>query len=249
MQVEEIVLNEKRNVKLSSYVLSESDELDYIGKRPAVLILPGGGYEFCSARGAEPVALQYLACGYQAFVLEYSVKADAAWPNPLEDYEQAMDYIRTNADELNVFKNRIAVIGFSAGGHLAASAATLAENKPDACILVYAVTKGFTVDKYNHDAPDTVSAVDEDTPPCFVVASRNDPVVSIDNSIDFISALAKHDVPFESHLYSLAPHGFSVAKSTVLVPDTKINNRVKQWVPDSIEWLKEIFGDFGSFEL
>ncbi len=109
-------------------------------KRPAVLVLPGGGYQYCSEREADPVALSYLKAGFQAFILRYSVGEDAVWPNPLDDYEQAMGLIRERAEEWNLYQDKIAVVGFSAGGHLAAAAAVMGVNRPNAAVLGYAVT-------------------------------------------------------------------------------------------------------------
>ena len=124
MKVEKIVLNEAREVSLTAYLLDTGGEFRNICKRPAVLILPGGGYQFCSEREADPVAMPYLKAGYQAFILRYSVGKHSVWPNPLQDYEQAMEMIRKRSEEWKVFSDKVAVIGFSAGGHLAAAAAT-----------------------------------------------------------------------------------------------------------------------------
>ena len=74
--------------------------------------------------------------------MRYSIKEDAKWPNPLEDYEEAMELIRSKSEEWNVYEDKIALIGFSAGGHLAASAATMSINRPNAAILGYAATRG-----------------------------------------------------------------------------------------------------------
>src|SRR5699024_3994003 len=134
MKIQEIVLNSKRDVKLTALVQGVGGEFN-LEKRPAVLILPGGGYSFCSDREAEPVAFAYAQAGYQAFILRYSVGEHKQWPNPLEDYEQAMELIKSNP-EWHVYGDKIGVIGFSAGGHLAASAATMAKNRPNAAILV-----------------------------------------------------------------------------------------------------------------
>lgn len=120
MDVEKIVLNGERNVTLTAYTQPVEGEFNHISKRPAVLILPGGGYSMCSDREADPVAFPYLEAGYQAFILRYSVGEDSVWPNPLDDYEQAMALIEERADEWKVLTDKIVVIGFSAGGHLAA---------------------------------------------------------------------------------------------------------------------------------
>ena len=182
MKVEKIVLNEAREVSLTAYLLDTGGEFRNICKRPAVLILPGGGYKFCSEREADPVAMPYLKAGYQAFILRYSVGKHSVWPNALQDYEQAMEMIRTKAEEWKIFSDKIAVIGFSAGGHLAAAAATMSKNRPNAAILGYPVT-GSDVKGCCATAPDTISCVDKNTCPCFIFATRTDAVVPVMNSI------------------------------------------------------------------
>ena len=124
------------------------------------------------------MALSYLKAGFQAFILRYSVGEDAVWPNPLDDYEQAMGLIRERAEEWNLYQDKIAVVGFSAGGHLAAAAAVMGVNRPNAAVLGYAVT-GTDVRACCRTAPDTVSAVDGSTPPCFLFSSRTDNVVRL----------------------------------------------------------------------
>ena len=125
MEKEVIVLNEARKVTLTAYLQDVEGEFGNIPKRPGILVLPGGGYQMCSDREADPVAFPYLKAGYQVFVLRYSVKKDALWPQPLEDYDAAMDLIRSRAQEWKLYPDKIAVIGFSAGGHLAGAAATM----------------------------------------------------------------------------------------------------------------------------
>lgn len=245
MVIEKITLNENRNVTLTAFLQDVGGEFPNITKRPAILILPGGGYRMCSDREAEPVAMTYLHAGFQAFVLRYSVQEHATWPNPLEDYEQAMALIRSKADEWNLYPDKVAVIGFSAGGHLAAAGATMAENRPNAAILGYPVTEGPSARSCEPSAPDVVSAVDQKTCPCFVFATRTDPLVPIRNSLNFVAALAMHDISFESHIYAYGPHGFSVGNSSVLKPGTEICSRAVSWVNDSVAWLKDILGDFG----
>ena len=93
MEREFITLHEDRNVTLTAYVQAVGGEFGGIPKRPAVLILPGGGYQMCSDREADPIAFPYLKAGYQAFILRYSVGKDSVWPNPMNDYEEAMEQI------------------------------------------------------------------------------------------------------------------------------------------------------------
>lgn len=247
MEKEYIILNEERNVNLTAYIQEVGGKFGYIEKRPAILVLPGGGYQYCSDREADSVALSYVQAGYQAFILRYSVGEHSVWPNPLTDVENALELIRSRED-WHVYEDKVAVIGFSAGGHLAAAAATMSKHRPNAAILGYAVA-GNDVKGCNLSAPDTTKYVDGNTCPCFVFATRTDEMVPIQNSIDFISALDKANVAFESHIYAYGPHGFSVANSSVHNPNTPICERVPHWVSDSIGWLKDMFGDFGRGEM
>ena len=234
-----IVLNNERNVTLTAYIQKTGGEFSNIEKRPAIIILPGGGYYFCSEREADPIAFVYMRAGFQVFILRYSVNEHKAWRNPLDDYEQAYRLICEKSDEWAVDTEKIAVIGFSAGGHLAGCTATISDCKPKAAILGYPVLNRKTVDKYSTQTPDVVAAVDENTCPCFIFASRNDNTVPIANTIEFIDALNKHGVGFECHIYSDAPHGFSVADETVNTDSLYLCSRTPNWTKDSIEWLKE----------
>lgn len=244
MHQEMIVLNGERNVTLTAYVQAVGGKFDYIPKRPAVLVLPGGGYQYCSQREADPVAFAYLKAGYQTFVLNYSVAQHSLWPNPLRDVEQALELIRTRED-WNVYPDKVAVIGFSAGGHLAAAAATMAKERPNAAILGYPVT-GLDVTGCNPSAPDTTRYVDKHTCPCFVFATCSDDVVPVQNSLDFCRALADAKISFESHIYAYGPHGFSTCDSAVHPLATPVCSRVPNWVADSIGFLRDVMGDFGA---
>ena len=244
MEKECLTLHEDRNVTLTAYLQDVGGEFGGIDKRPAVLILPGGGYAMCSDREADPVAFPYLKAGYQAFILRYSVGKDSVWPNPLNDYEEAMALIREKSDEWHVISDRIAVIGFSAGGHLAACAATMSKNRPNAAILGYPVIDGDCVAVYESTAPDAAKAVDEKTCPCFVFTARTDSVVPVANTVHFLDALTRNDVIYESHIYSHGPHGFSTCDSS-LQDLSVICSRAPRWVEDSVEWLKDVMGDFG----
>lgn len=243
MITQTIVLDEKRNVTLTCYLQPVGGKFDYVEKRPAMLILPGGAYQYCSDREADPVAFAYLKAGYQVFILRYSVAENCAWPAPLMDYDQAIGLIRSRAGEWNVYPDKVAVLGFSAGGHLAAAAATMGIQRPNAALLGYAVT-GNDVKACNPTAPDCCEMVDEKTCPCFVFAARDDDVVPVMNSVRFLEALTKQGISYESHIYSQGGHGFSTAEECVQNPKTPKSGRVKNWVADSIGWLEELFGTY-----
>ena len=242
MKTETLVLNEERHVTLTSYLQPVGGEFGALTERPAVLVIPGG-YHFCSNREAEPVAYAYLKAGYHAFILRYSLNEYARWPNPLRDYEQAMGMIRANAERWHVASDRIAVIGFSAGGHLAACAATMSRERPNAAILGYPVIDGDCAGDYLPGAPDVIAAVDASTCPCFVFATRTDNLVPVENSIHLIDALCRHEVAFESHIYSNGPHGLTTGDESLGVQDCC--SRYPHWVGDSISWLGDVLGGFG----
>lgn len=125
---------DRKDVTLTTYVIAEKGEMHEQGKRPAVLICPGGAYMNCSDREAEPIALKFASMGYHAFVLRYSVygegedcfpdlskplepKAHCQFPNPMCEIGKAMLIIREHAEEWAVDMDRVAVCGFSAGAH------------------------------------------------------------------------------------------------------------------------------------
>ena len=234
-----IALNEERNVTLTAYLQAVGGEFAPIEKRPAILILPGGAYKFCSDREADPVAFAYLRAGYQALILRYSVAAHKTWPQPLEDYEQAMALITERADEWHIDTDKIAVIGFSAGGHLAGCAATIARHKPAAALLGYPVLTRRTNDKYMPDAPDVIQAVDAHTCPCFLFSARTDTTVPVTDTLQMLTALEQHGVAYEAHIYGFGPHGFSVADCTVNSRNLAMSAATPHWVTDSVHWLHE----------
>ena len=246
MKCELIQLNKERNVTLTAYVTETEGEYRNVTARPAVIVIPGGGYQFCSDREADPVAMPFLAAGYDVFILRYSVGENAVWPTPLNDYDEAYEYIISRADEWKVMKDKIAVIGFSAGGHLAAAAATMAKHRPQAAILGYPVIREDTVQECEKTAPGIPEHVSYDTCPCFIFATRTDSVVPIQNTIDMLNALNQYQVSFECHIYSHGPHGFSTGDSSVQGVDTIIAGRAKDWVEDSIKWLRDVMGEFGN---
>lgn len=239
MKQEIIVLNPERNVTLTAYIQEVEGEFQFT-KRPAILVLPGGGYAMCSDREADPVAMAYLRAGYQAFILRYSTGKNKTWPNPLEDYEQAMALIEERAEEWHLDSSRIAAVGFSAGGHLCACAATIAKHKPAAAILVYPAILKDICDMCQPGMPQPNEHVTGETSPCFLVAARDDRTVDVKNSLMMQLALAEKGVPFESRIYSYGGHGFSTGEDWII--NNSCSPRMPNWVDDSIGWLKETLG-------
>ena len=239
MKAQEIILNENRNVTLTAYIQEVDGEFGF-SKRPAMVVIPGGGYAMCSDREADAVATAYLKAGYQAFVLRYTCTPKGKWPLPLEDYEQAMELIEERVDEWHLDKTKIAVVGFSAGGHLAACAATVAEHKPAAAVLVYPAILKDICDLCQPGMPYPHEHVTAETCPCFLVAARDDRTVDISNTLRMELALAEKGVAFESHIYSYGGHGFSTGEDWINA--NSVCPRLPRWVPDSIQWLGEVMG-------
>lgn len=224
---------------LTTYVLDRSADLFWKKKCPAVIICPGGGYEYVAAIEGEPVALRFNGSGIHAFVLNYSC-APTRFPGSLLELSRAVALVREHAEEWNIDAQKIAVCGFSAGGHLAASLGVYwkeafvqrflgldnNENRPDGLILGYpvlsnkeGVTHPFSVANLMGKYPDERELslfsleehVTELTPPTFLWHTADDDVVPCINSLLFAQALQKQEVPFELHIYPHGPHGSSLA--------------------------------------
>lgn len=150
-----------------------------------MIILPGGAYAFLSDREAEPVALAYLAAGFQAFVLRYTIGGEYAFQAALEDVSGAVELVREHAAEWHLDPDKIAVCGFSAGGHLAAASGTLAAHKPNALILGYPCILESMSRILAFPVPSLDQAVTPETPPAFLFHTRNDSSVPVENSLRF----------------------------------------------------------------
>ena len=155
MNFKSITLNKERKVVLDCYILDD-DIIYKVKYRPAVIVMPGGGYSHLSHFEGEPVAMEYLNAGYNAFVLKYSVGEYYSKGMPLKDYEMAYEYIKENSEELRVMMDKIAVCGFSAGGHLASEVCVASKYIPNAAILIYPVTSQESLDRNNMDALNTI---------------------------------------------------------------------------------------------
>ena len=244
MQTEQFTLPNGSDITLTTYILDPSEEMPNMKIRPAVLVCPGGGYKFCSDREAEPIAMAFLAQGYNAFVLRYSIgEGKAKFPRPLEDAEAALELIRANAEKWSVVKVKIAVIGFSAGGHLAAALATMGRVRPNAVILGYACILSSMSEILAEPVPSLDEYVDAKTPPAFLFASSADTVVPIENSLAFAAALDKAKVRFEMHIFEKGYHGFSLANPVVCSTKgvREANRFATPWFGLCVAWLNNLF--------
>lgn len=265
MKVIEFVPEGKKNCSVKGWIHDyhgscEIEQRDY----PAIVICPGGAYSIVSDREAEPVAVPFFAAGYNTFILNYSVGEQAKGLEPLCQLAAVISQIRKNAKSWHTLPNQIAVCGFSAGGHLAASLGVLFnkpeflgvfgknENvRPDAMILCYPV---ITSDEFAHvGSIENVSGekesdpgyewfgldkhVDSETPPAFLWHTAEDNCVPVENSLKMAMSLSKENVPFELHVFPEGTHGMSVCTEDVGTPSA-YNARWMDWC---IRWLEKMF--------
>ena len=265
---------------LTAYLRTPSPELDAEARYPALLIFPGGGYDIVSDREAEPIALEFLARGYQCFVLSYTtrrgrignpVSRESCYPLPLLEAGAAVAFLRAHADRCAVDPEKVAVMGFSAGAHLAGSLATMWDApellhlfqaqlpaRPDAVCLGYPViddrlcrASGTSFQNlFGEEAPDLCkrfslqNAVREDMPPVFLWHTAEDQRVPVQNSLLFAQALAEKHVPFSLHIFPHGRHGLALATALTATAGQEnafIRPDVAQWVPLCAEWLSGIF--------
>lgn len=165
IEVFKLTENAKKEITLTAYIAGTAEDMKFNYKRKAILICPGGAYAYCSNREGEPIATSFLAAGYNAFVLDYSVKnreqPGKKFPGQLIEAALAIKFIKDNAEKFNIDPNYVFVTGYSAGGHLAASlgilynsehvtnAIDMPENyaRPTGMILAYPV---ITSGEYAH---------------------------------------------------------------------------------------------------
>jgi acetyl esterase/lipase len=221
----------------------------------AVIICPGGSYKVIVYQGEGiATAKEFAKNGVAAFVLRYRLPDDSLETNksiaPLQDAQQAIKTVRENAAKWGVDPNKIGIAGFSAGGHLASTAAThfqhaLIENKlntslrPDFLIVVYPVIsmqdslthadsrRNLLGNQPSKEVIDNFSnelQVTEQTPPAYITHAGDDKLVTVDNSLNFYNALRRHNVPAAMHIYPSGGHGFIF--------------RQKNWMQPLLEWME-----------
>ncbi len=235
----------------------------YLPEKPngtAIIICPGGGYwiEAAGHEGAD-VARKFNEAGITAFVLKYRIPDTATMINreigPLQDAQRAIQLVRENAKKYGVKTDRIGLMGFSAGGHLAATAGTHFAHdyihnpkktslRPDFMILVYPVIS-FT-DSIGHigsrdqllgkhpseekirEYSNELQVTDK-TPPSFLVQAKDDPI-NVKNSTVFAAALKAHHVPYDIYLYEHGGHGYGMNNKTSAV----------KWMDLAEDWMRKM---------
>lgn len=231
--------------------------LQGVGSGGCVIVCPGGGYGHRAAHEAEPIARALNERGLAACVCDYRV-APYRHPYPLLDAQRAIRWVRAHAGALNVNPEAVGILGFSAGGHLAATAGTHYDPgradgdeidrrscRPDALVLCYPVISfgefGHRGSRANllgeHPAPELVQSlsnetqVTADTPPTFLWHTADDAGVPVQNSLLFAQALSAHRVPYELHVYRSGRHGLGLA------PEFP---RIATWMDLCVGWLREV---------
>jgi len=224
----------------------------------AVIVCPGGGYQHLAMeKEGEQVALWLNSLGVTAFVLKYRLGPKYHHPIELGDAQRAIRTVRTQAAEYHVQPDRIGIMGFSAGGHLASSAGThfdagnpsatdpidRASSRPDFLVLCYAV---ISFGQFAHrgsermllgDSPDPKLVenlsnelqVTAQTPPTFLFHTTTDTTVPVENSVLFYLALRKAGVPAELHIYERGPHGVGLAPT---------DEALSSWPARLADWLR-----------
>ncbi|HVW00198.1 MAG TPA: alpha/beta hydrolase [Planctomycetaceae bacterium] len=225
----------------------------------AIVVCPGGGYGGLAMDHEGVQVAQWLnEVGITALVLKYRLGRRYPHPTPTTDVQRAIRYTRANAEKLGVSPSRIGVMGFSAGGHLASTAAThfdagkadsadpidRVSSRPDFAILcspVITMDKAFThggsranllgdnPDQALVDLMSNEKQVTEQTPPVFLFHTADDGPVPVENSIAFFSALRKHKVPAELHVYRTGNHGVGLAPG---------NPALSGWKDVLYNWMK-----------
>lgn len=254
----EIVSFAALEAQVKGYLQDDYDALAAHKVRPALVICPGGAYRWRSPREKDPPAFLFLSMGYQVFILEYSCARQAGEYRPLRELAETVRLLRERHVEWHIDPAKIAVMGFSAGGHLAASLGALwndpelalpAGSRPDALALCYPVisTKAFA----HEESAEWVSGgkealrsklhlwdrVTADFPPTFLWHGGEDASVFPENSLLLAVELRRHGVPFEYHLFGSGAHGISTCTQEVETPDEVC----RAWVPLCEAWLNRQF--------
>ncbi len=229
----------------------------------AIVILPGGGYYMRAEHEGDGYARFLAEHGYTAFVCDYRVRTHL-FPLPLLDSRRAVRTARHFADKYGIDKNKIAIMGSSAGGHLAALTSTYYENIefegldeidgedfiPNAQILCYPVIKllgkgishlgsgHWLLGERHAELGEELSPdniVSERTPPAFIWHTFEDGTVNVINSLDYLKALKNKGRSAECHIYPHGHHGLGLSTG-----DDAVQKHVSDWSRELLSWLEYI---------
>ncbi len=253
------------SASIDSFILKISPEIGP-KQRPAIIVCPGGGYEFLSDREAEGVAMRFASYGVNAVVLRYSIKSP--FPAALMEIAEAVKLIRENSAEWDIDPDKVIVCGFSAGGHLAASLGTLWNSpymkkilgntdvyRPNGMILSYPVItsgefchKGSIENILGKNPSDEMlelvsleKQVSSGTPKTFIWHCADDGCVPPENTLDFLKALSTSKIPFEAHIFPYGGHGLALCDETTAAYDGHINRTCAQWFDLAVSWIRREF--------
>ena len=222
--------------------------------KAAVVICPGGGYAMKAYHEGEPIAWWLNSIGVTAFVLDYRV-SPYRFPAPQLDAKRAIRFARANASKYGYSPEKIGILGFSAGGHLAASCGTILDDcgytpqdeidavsaRPDFMILCYPVISFVNCMHYGSrlnligDVPyheaikySLERRVTENTSPAFIWHTATDAGVPVENSLNFAAELSKKQIPFEIHIFREGEHGLGLAEA---------KEDIREWVKMCEKWM------------
>lgn len=252
------------DVVLKSYARAREDSPRTL-PRGAVIVLHGGGYFMKSITEYEPVALRFMAEGYQAFTLDYSL-LPARYPQQLQELAAAVAYLRDNAVRYGIDANSIALCGFSAGAHLAATLAnswndprlfeplglTCEQVQPNAVILSYPPATSDLPDcrqmfanlMGDRDDDETlrrispIHTLNADTPPVFLWQTFSDEMVSVRHSLLLAEAMHAKNLPFELHIFPDGPHAMALCDLETAFTSNHYQPYAAKWFDLAVKWLK-----------
>lgn len=249
--------------------IPDFDDSNIQSMKKGILITPGGGYNSVSKREGDPVACAFMERGYNTFVLTYTVNPNDSedyYPKPYIELMAAIHYIRTNNDRLRTFKDKITLLGFSAGGHLSASYPLIEKDielrnilgfkdedlKPNSLILGYPVLDFITYHhsqtkfKMTHNDSSLINKltvpqnVRKDYPPTFIWTTDNDDLVPSMNTYLMIEALKKNNIKYAAKIYPYGRHGLSIGNKA-LNPNVDIQKEnVLGWIDLADEFIRNL---------
>ncbi len=232
-------------------------------KRAMLVICPGGAYRYCSEREAEPVAIRFNALGYNCAVLYYTTNSEergSIYPRPLDELADALKWIRSNAKDLNTDPNKIVVMGFSAGGHLAASLGVFWQRygekaRPNALVLCYPV---ITTGPLAHQRSiknligedegqlrmlmSLENQVGPETPASFLWTTKTDQSVPYENSVMFKQSLDRFGIQNELIIYPEGVHGLSLGTRETADSRRMVTKCVQDWPLRAHLFLEKAIG-------